>query len=163
MGREVLSFIGKFYVNDLTELTGASSDRINDGNSFLLHLSHLPSEKFTFFVKYVYTFQTYGDIIKGYSSHMVKNCGSHPVAYGKKNIYYMIWNQFTPYDCRESYNINRRFCQKDEYYDRYEFLYFSRDDGDRKRICSLNLVAPRFFDDAIEIFFRHPREGGGKC
>ena len=165
-------FIGKSHLNDMTEFSGARDDSIWDGNSILLELEAIEDEvsinqqaneeqpqksvsTSTYIIignRGVYSFQTEDKIFK-FTSNVGNNQVPYAVAYGERNIYYLSDRyQFIPYDSIHDDDIRKKIPEMNVSYEPYRFLY-DTNDGERNKIYSLNLIAPRCLDMEIENYF----------
>ena len=124
-------FIGKNYINGIS----GAGDSI--GNSILLEVEE---KKYMMVGESVYTFETDDKIIK-FTSNVGNNDVPYPIAYGERNIYYLVDKYiFIPYESISDDNIRKRISEMDESYEPYDFLYNSVD-GERKKFYSMRLLA----------------------
>jgi len=87
-------FIGKSPLNEMTEFSGGYGKKF-DGNSILLKIAN---NRYVFIGAYVYEFSTNNDNIIAYWSPVGNNDVPYPVAYGEKNVYFMLDNTYVPID-----------------------------------------------------------------
>ena len=122
-------FIGKSYLNEMTEFSGARDDEVWRGNSILLELEE---KKYMMVGESVYTFETEDKIVK-FTSNADNNQTAYPVAHGQRNIYYLFHKyKCIPYESITDDNIRKRISEMDETYEPNGFLYNSTD-GERKK------------------------------
>ena len=136
-------FIGEHLLDDIF------NKDVEKGNSILLELDKY---KYMYIGDCIYTFRTTDEIIK-YSSNIGNNSLHQPLAYGQKNIYFLVGRyEYIPYNTTENENIKNMDLTFDAYYHIY-----NTNDGERNKILNLNLIASRFYDDDIdnENFFNY--------
>ena len=100
----------------------------------------------------IITFETEDKIIK-FISNVLNNQVPYAYCYGKRNIYYLSdLYVYIPYESIQNENIRKRISEMNESYEPYDFLYNSNI-GERIKIKSLTLIAPRDENDNIERYF----------